>query len=153
MQPLDVACFQPVKHYHRQVIDRMVRLGTTTFPVVEFFNAFEYIRSQAFKPETVRSAFERTGIYPINASKVVASLRAQIAVTARLLSDPISTPLSSPPSIVSEIEYITPHKIAEIDALGTHIYELMMQQNVDPAIIIVFEKMRKGSMIGLHVGS
>src|SRR6266536_108590 len=109
MQPLDVACFQLVKHYHRQVIDRMVRLGATTFPVVEFFNAFEYIRSQTFKPETVRSAFERTGIYPINASKIVASLRAQIVVTVRLLSDPISAPLSSPPSIVSEIEYITPH--------------------------------------------
>jgi hypothetical protein len=131
----------------------MVRLGVTAFPVVEFFNAFEYIRSQAFKPEIVRSAFERIGIYLIDVFKVVAPLRAQMAVTARLLSDPISAPLSSPPFIVSEIEYITPHKIAEIDALGIHIHGLMMQQNVNPAIIIVFEKMRKGSIIGLHIGS
>jgi hypothetical protein len=104
----------------------MIRRGVITFPVVEFFNAFEYIRSQAFKSEIVRSAFEKTGIYLIDVSKVVASLRAQISVAAILLSDPIFAPLSSPLSIVSEIEYITPYKIAEIDALGTHIHGLIM---------------------------
>ena len=53
MQPLDVTCFQPVKHYHRQAIDKAVRTGATTFPVTEFFAVFEYIRKQAFKPETI----------------------------------------------------------------------------------------------------
>jgi hypothetical protein len=104
----------------------MVRLGATAFLIVEFFNAFEYIRSQAFKPEIMRLAFERTGIYSINAFKVVTPLRAQMAVIIRLLSDPISALLSSPSFIVSEIEYITPHKITEIDVLGTHIYKFII---------------------------
>jgi len=71
MQPLDVTCFQPVKHYHRKAIDKAVRLDATKFPVIEFFSAFEYIREQSFKRETIISAFEQSGIYPLNAEKVV----------------------------------------------------------------------------------
>jgi hypothetical protein len=58
MQPLDVAYFQPVKHYHRKAIDKAVRLGATKFPLVEFFSAFEHIRAQVFKREIIMSAFE-----------------------------------------------------------------------------------------------
>jgi hypothetical protein len=67
MQPLNVACFQPVKHYHRKAIDHTVMLGATGFPVVEFFCIFKHIRKQAVKAETIKSAFRETGIYPINA--------------------------------------------------------------------------------------
>jgi len=40
MQPLDVACFQPLKHYHRLAIDKAVMLGATKFPLVEFFSIY-----------------------------------------------------------------------------------------------------------------
>jgi hypothetical protein len=58
MQPLDVACFQPVKHYYRKTIDEGIRLGAIKFPLVKFFITFEYIRAQIFKRETIISAFE-----------------------------------------------------------------------------------------------
>jgi hypothetical protein len=58
MQSLDIVYFQPVKYYHRKVIDEAIRLGATKFPLVEFFLAFGYIRAQAFKRETIISAFE-----------------------------------------------------------------------------------------------
>jgi hypothetical protein len=75
MQPLDIACFQPLKHYHRKAIDNAVMHKVITFPVIEFFIVFKHIRDQAFKPETVKSSFRETGIILLNAAKVVGPLR------------------------------------------------------------------------------
>ncbi len=161
MQPLDVACFQPLKHYHRQYIDKAVRLGATRFPVVEFFSAFEYIRNQAFKPSTIISAFKETGIHPWNPQKVLSTLQAKPqshraflpTATPTTPPNPPSNPSSNLPTFEPRVEYFTPKKVSEIDALGTHIHGLMVQQGVDPALITAFEKMRKGALVGLHAGA
>jgi hypothetical protein len=41
LQPLDVVCFQPLKHYHSEAIDAAVRMGDTEFSKVEFLAAFQ----------------------------------------------------------------------------------------------------------------
>jgi hypothetical protein len=58
MQPLNIAYFQSVKHYHRKAIDEAIRLGAIKFPLMEIFSAFEHIRAQVFKGKTIISAFE-----------------------------------------------------------------------------------------------
>jgi hypothetical protein len=140
MQSLDVACFQPLKHYYRKAIDNAVMHGATTFPIIEFLTVFKHIRDQAFKPEIVKSSFRETGIVPLNAAKVIKPLREkfrQIDIPRRVINPaagPPQTPLSlsfNPPSslafIEPRLEYITPRKVHEIDALGTHIYGLLVQ--------------------------
>ena len=166
MQPLDVVCFQPLKHYHRKAIDNAIMHEATTFPVVEFLTVFKHIRDQAFKLETVKSSFRETGIVPLNAAKVVGPLREksrQIDVPRRVINpaaeppqtpSPLpSNPPSSPAFIEPRIEYTTPRKVHEIDALGTHIHGLLVQQNADPATLQAFEKFRKGALAGLHAGA
>jgi hypothetical protein len=125
MQFLDVAYFQPVKHYYRKAIDKAVRLSATKFPLVEFFSAFEHIRAQAFKRETIISAFEQTGIHFLNAEKVIGSLRAkqEAVVRIQIQSDPA---FSFPFFLTSEIEYTISEKVADIEVSGTHIHGLMI---------------------------
>ena len=70
IQSLNVACFQPVKYYHRKAINHTVILEATDFSVVEFFCTFKHIYKQVFKAKTIKSAFRETGIYLINTQKV-----------------------------------------------------------------------------------
>jgi DDE superfamily endonuclease len=66
LQPLDVVCFQPYKHYHAEAIDDAVRTGDTRFSKIEFLHALHGIRMQTFKAATVISAFRKCGIVPYN---------------------------------------------------------------------------------------
>lgn len=74
LQPLDVTCFQPLKHYHREAIDMAVRAGDSKFSRREFLAAFKTMRQQAFKTSTLRHAFRDTGITPINPQLIINKL-------------------------------------------------------------------------------
>jgi DDE superfamily endonuclease len=74
LQPLDVVCFQPLKHYHRKAIDSALRVGIFNFNRLEFIAAFQDMRKQAFKPSTICSSFEATGLIPFDPDKVVKPL-------------------------------------------------------------------------------
>ena len=63
------------------------------------------------------------------------------------------TPLPHLRALLPSLPSLTPRKVADIDALTTHIYGLMMQQNVDSQILTAFEKMRKAAIAGLHAGA
>lgn len=93
LQPLDVVVFQPYKHYHSEAVNRAARLGCSDYNKLEFFNDFEYFRRQALSPGTIRAAFEKTGIWPINAAIVVAFVRARIEAIRRA---PARTPTPPP---------------------------------------------------------
>jgi hypothetical protein len=72
-------------------------------------------------------------------------------VRTHQISDPASDSVSSfPSSPISEIEYTTSQKIADIEISETHIHKLIIQYNVDWQILTAFEKMRKGAIIGLY---
>lgn len=66
LQPLDVLCFQPLKHYHSEAIDDAVRDGDYEFSKLEFLARITSIRSQAFKKNTIRESFGKTGLIPFN---------------------------------------------------------------------------------------
>ena len=65
-QPLDVGCFQPMKHYHTEAIDRACRAGGTEFTKTDFLAASETIRRNTFKASTIRSVWQKTGLIPYN---------------------------------------------------------------------------------------
>ena len=122
MQSLDVACFQPLKHYHRQSIDQAVMLEATKFPVTEFFCIYNEIHERVFTSSTILSAFRKTRIHPFNPEKVIASLRIrqEMAAAARKAISFFTSPLASSP-LMSPSKYTTPHKVSEIDAMQTHL--------------------------------
>ena len=75
LQPLDVVCFQPLKHYHAEAIDAAVRSRDAEFSKVEFLARITTIRKQAFKKNTILSSFRKTGLIPYNPSVVLNKLQ------------------------------------------------------------------------------
>jgi DDE superfamily endonuclease len=74
LQPLDVVCFQLLKHYYSEAIDTAVRHRYTDFSKTEFLAAFEDFRKQVFKESTILSAFRKIGIIPHNPLRVITPL-------------------------------------------------------------------------------
>jgi hypothetical protein len=79
LQPLDVVVFQPYKHWHAEAVDRSARLGCSDYNKLEFFSDFEWFRRQALSPSTIKSAFEKTGIWPYNPTPIIELVRMRIA--------------------------------------------------------------------------
>jgi hypothetical protein len=70
-QPLDVAVFQPLKHYQAKALDTIIPDGCAHITKLEFLAYIQQIRTQAFKESTVKSAFKKTGIHPFNPQVVL----------------------------------------------------------------------------------
>ena len=66
LKPLDVVCFQPLKHYHTEAVDNAVRTGDMEFTRVEFSAHIQSIRKQIFKKSTALSSFGKTGLIPFD---------------------------------------------------------------------------------------
>ena len=89
--------FQPLKHYHVKAVDIVVREGCTNITKLEFLGFIQEVRRQAFKTETILSAFKKTGIHPFN-PQVILDRISKRAVTPELApyagSSPFGTPLT-----------------------------------------------------------
>ena len=83
LQPLDVVCFQPYKHFHVEAVGEATRTGCSDFNKLEYFAALSTVREQTSKRTTILSAFRQTGLIPFNPDIVLCKL-------------PVAT--SSPPS-------------------------------------------------------
>lgn len=78
LQPLDVCVFQLLKHWHFEAVNEAVQNGNETFSKVEFLNAFNSFRRQAFKESTIRSAWKKTGLIPYNPVCVIDKVRERL---------------------------------------------------------------------------
>ena len=66
MQPLDVGVFQPYKHWHdRAIQDAFIELSFK-YDIQFFLHDLSIIRANTFKKTTIRHAFKRSGMWPIN---------------------------------------------------------------------------------------
>lgn len=79
LQPLDVGCFQPYKHWHAEAVDNATRTGCTSFNKVEFLAAIESIRTYTFKPRTILKGWRDTGLHPLNKILLEANIERDIA--------------------------------------------------------------------------
>ena len=71
LQPLDVGCFQPLKHYHGEAIASEVRAGADTFTRQDFLFALRDIRKKTFTKKTIIHVWKKSGCHPINADVVI----------------------------------------------------------------------------------
>ena len=78
LQPLDVGVFQPLKHWHLEAVNDAVQNGDETFSKVEFLHVLNTFQGKAFKPTTICSAWEKTGLIPYNPGLVVDKVRQQV---------------------------------------------------------------------------
>ncbi|KAF2194150.1 hypothetical protein K469DRAFT_709657 [Zopfia rhizophila CBS 207.26] len=111
LQPLHVVVFQPYKYFHKKRIEVGVRHGTDDFNKVKFLHYIYRIRKQAFKPATIKSAFKKTGIWPLNGDIVIDRLPTVDVRRATPPPPPTTIPVSppTPVSAVDIIQYIQKH--------------------------------------------
>ncbi|KAF2189448.1 hypothetical protein K469DRAFT_700638 [Zopfia rhizophila CBS 207.26] len=101
LQPLDV-----VKR-----VEVEVRHGTDDFNKVEFLYYIHWIRKQAFKPATIKSAFKKTGIWPLNGDIVIDRLLT-VDVRRATPPPPSTTIPVSPPTPVSAVDILAKAAVA-----------------------------------------
>lgn len=75
LQPLDVGCFQPYKHWHVEAVDAATRTGCTSFNKVEFLAALESVRRRTFKKRTIERGWREAGLIPYNPGIVLNKIR------------------------------------------------------------------------------
>jgi DDE superfamily endonuclease/Tc5 transposase DNA-binding domain len=154
LQPLDVVCFQPLKHYHAEAIDTAVRTGDTEFPKMEFLAIFEIIRRQTFKQSTVISAFRKTDIVPYNPSEVIRPLEERIKADRRARSTELArqmiaedeegnTALDDPP---------TPINVTQLWSAGEDLLNSLAVSDISPLLRTQIEKYIRGASIRIDFG-
>jgi hypothetical protein len=75
LQPLDVGCFQPNKHYHRKAVNLSARMGNQYYSKLDFLLDLQNIRQQTFKETTIKSSFKRCGIWPFEPDVILDQLK------------------------------------------------------------------------------
>jgi hypothetical protein len=89
LQPLDVACFSPLKRVYTTQIQQLVRQGIYHIEKDDFLAVYKHVRSAALSERNITSGFSATGLIPFNPQRVLAML-------------PIQT-LSPPTTVVGEV--------------------------------------------------
>lgn len=73
LQPLDVVCFQPLKH--SKAVDDIIWDGDYKFSKLEFLAQITSIYLQAFKKNTIKEFFRKTGLISFNLEIVMQKLQ------------------------------------------------------------------------------
>ena len=75
MQPLDVGIFQPYKHWHEVKIQESLGTLEMEYTVRSFLRDLGWIREKTFTKDTIRHAFEKSGMWPVNEAKVIQQMK------------------------------------------------------------------------------
>ena len=75
MQPLDVGVFQPYKHWHDMAIQDALLEFNVEYTLQRFLADLTMIRDNTFKKCTIRSASEKSGMWPVNAKNCISLLK------------------------------------------------------------------------------
>jgi hypothetical protein len=122
LQPLDVACFGPLKRFYGRFVEERSRLGFYHIDKLDFLAAFPKARSQAFKVETIKNSFAASGVVPYNPERVLEKLNVRL-----------STRTPPPPSSQSSWGLQTPHNTAQLQHQASSIKTFLEQMPPSPS--------------------
>ena len=92
-QSLDVVCFQSLKHYHRQAIDKAVRFDEEiVYTKIDFLTTFQRIRILTFTFDIIKSIFKRTNLISYFSFIVIDIIKIEIIVDKKLQQLATQTP-------------------------------------------------------------
>ena len=94
LQPLDVACFSPLKRAYGLEVEKLIMAGVQHVEKCDFLELFIRARSQVMTKANTRAGFRAAGIVPFDPSEALDKLRA-----------PIETPPRSSPPLSQDLEY------------------------------------------------
>ena len=119
LQPLDISCFAPLKHYYGQKIQEMAQNGIHTVDKMDFLSIYTKIHHCAFSEANILSGFGAAGLVPFNPERVLAKLNIKKFKTP--------TPPSSSSSNQSFYLGKTPANLYELEKQKQQIQDLQHQ--------------------------
>lgn len=96
MQPCDVGMFQTLKHQHSKAINYALDSLEFDYTISSFLRDLPEIRTQTFKKTTIKSAFQKSGIWPINTKVVLQTMSKYIKDTTPKPELPTLLPPKTP---------------------------------------------------------
>jgi hypothetical protein len=78
LQPLDIACFGPLKQAYGREIERLMRRSITHVTKTEFFPAFYAAHQATMTESNIRGGFRGAGITPFDPENVISKLDVQL---------------------------------------------------------------------------
>lgn len=103
LQPLDVAIFQPYKHWHQKAVQYANRGLDIEYTIASFLRDLSGIREKTFKKTTIVGAFRKSGMWPIRNDKAQKKLLQYSPPTPL---DELELPIQSQePKRYHEVEY------------------------------------------------
>ena len=75
IQPLDVGVFQPYKHWHSRAITNAMYSFQPSYDLYSFLRDLNSIREARFTHDTITSAWRKSGLWPVNKTKVLERIK------------------------------------------------------------------------------
>uniref|UniRef100_A0A8H7N0B1 HTH CENPB-type domain-containing protein n=1 Tax=Bionectria ochroleuca TaxID=29856 RepID=A0A8H7N0B1_BIOOC len=142
LQPLDVCVFQPYKHYHGLALDRLVCDGAVEITKLDFLSIIEEVRKKAFKLSTIKVAFKKSGIYPLDCSIIIKEI---------LNRQPLNTP--SPPYEPSSSEITTPITYRQLNKSANKIEKVIFSDpSFSPSKAQLLGRFIRGALFSAATG-
>lgn len=91
MQPCDVGLFIAYKHWHSKAIQFALEKLEFEYTISSFFRDLPEIRTKTLKKDTIKHAFARAGIWPVNVQKVLQNMTKYEKLT--LPEEPVLPPV------------------------------------------------------------
>lgn len=100
LQGLDVVCFACMKKAYQEAVSDFEKRMKRKFKKADFTGVFGKAFLEAFTPETIKAAFEKTGVYPFNPNAISAKQMRPSEATSLTKAYPLPNP--SPVAAIME---------------------------------------------------
>ena len=139
LQPLDISCFAPLKHYYGQKIREMAQNSIHAIDKMDFLSIYTKIHGQAFSKANILSGFSAAGLIPLNSEKVLARLN-------------IKTPTPPSSSSSNQSFYLgrTPANLYQLNKQKKQIQDLQQQSLSSVVAEQALEKVIKGAEMAMQ---
>lgn len=141
LQPLDVSCFQPLKHYYGQKVQEMMASGIMAIDKMDFLSIYGSIHSKSMSSNNIISGFKATGLVLLDSSVVLSKLKIKLKTP---------TPPSSSGSNQSFYLGKTPANLYQLNRQKEQLHELQNQAMSSAVAESMLGKVIKGAEIAMQ---
>ncbi|KJZ76545.1 hypothetical protein HIM_03881 [Hirsutella minnesotensis 3608] len=138
LQPLDVVMFQPLKHYHAEALDLIVRDGCANITKIEFLSVIQEVRRKAFREDSILSAFKKSGLVPYDP-----------LVVMRRIQERQERALTPPPPPAPELQsspFNTPVTLRQLKKIAYDLQTQAKEEDFNPALKRTLDQFVRGAL-------
>lgn len=143
LQPLDVACFAPLKRAYGGEIEKLMRAHITHISKADFLPAFSAAFQATFTESNIKAGFRAAGLVPLSPESVISKLD---------IKSSTPTPPATSSGLPVQWSPKTPHNATEATSQTDYVRNrIVRHQNSSPTSIIAsVEQFAKGTQQVMH---